>query len=53
MSKQKREWNVCATCGNDLNTGWECDACGLDWMPFAYPWWRRMLGNIKSWARLS
>lgn len=27
----KREFEYCPTCGGDLDTGWECARCGLDW----------------------
>lgn len=27
----KREFEYCPTCGGDLDTGWECNKCGLDW----------------------
>ena len=35
------EWQFCAFCGDDLDTGWECNGCGTDWMELAFPWWRR------------
>lgn len=28
---EKREFEYCPTCGGDLDTGWECTKCGLDW----------------------
>ncbi len=27
----KREFEYCPTCGGELDTGWECNKCGLDW----------------------
>lgn len=38
----KRHWDHCPTCGGELDTGWECLLCGLDWAPWAYPWCRRL-----------
>jgi hypothetical protein len=31
MGPTKREFEFCPTCGSELDTGWECNACGLDW----------------------
>lgn len=31
MSEIKREFEYCPTCGGDLDAGWECSTCGLDW----------------------
>jgi len=45
----EREWNYCPTCSGSLDTGWECNECGRDWMPYGYPWWRRLLDRIKWW----
>ena len=39
----KIDFDYCPSCGGDLDTGWECNSCNLDWMPWAYPWWRRIL----------
>jgi DNA-directed RNA polymerase subunit RPC12/RpoP len=25
------EWNYCPACAGELDTGWECIACGRDW----------------------
>jgi hypothetical protein len=38
----KRHWDHCPSCGRELDTGWECNGCGLDWMAWAYPWSRRL-----------
>lgn len=27
----KREFEYCPTCGGDLDTGWQCTRCSLDW----------------------
>lgn len=27
----KREFEFCPTCGSELDTGWECSTCKLDW----------------------
>lgn len=32
----KNEWQFCAYCGGELDTGWECNACGADWMRMAH-----------------
>ena len=32
------EWQFCPFCGDDLDTGWECNGCGQDWMEYAFPW---------------
>jgi len=37
----KRVGQFCAFCGCDLDTGWECNGCGHDWMESAFPWWDR------------
>jgi len=29
--KQRREFEYCPTCSGELDTGWECNQCGLDW----------------------
>lgn len=29
--QQERAFEYCPTCGSDLDTGWECNKCGLDW----------------------
>ncbi len=42
MTETTREWNCCAKCGDDLDTGWECTGCGLDWIAWAIPWWTRV-----------
>ena len=44
----KREYEYCATCGGSLDTGWECNDCGLDWMAWAYPWWQRLMDKIRK-----
>jgi len=40
--KKKLEFDYCASCGDELDTGWECNGCGRDWMNYAYPWHRRI-----------
>ena len=30
-----REFEYCPTCGGELDTGWECTKCGLDWRLWA------------------
>lgn len=42
-----RRWDHCPTCGRELDTGWECNGCGLDWEGWAYPWWRRLLDALR------
>ena len=44
----KRNFEFCATCGGELDTGWECNSCGLDWRPLAYPWWERLKDKLKK-----
>jgi len=46
--RQKREWQFCAYCGDELDTGWKCNGCGTDWMAFAYPWWERLRDKLRS-----
>lgn len=29
-------WQFCAYCGGELDTGWECNTCGADWMHLAH-----------------
>lgn len=35
MSEEKREWDYCPTCSGELDTGFECLKCGLDWRQWA------------------
>lgn len=30
----ERQWEYCPTCGNELDTGYECLSCELDWRPW-------------------
>ncbi len=46
--KQEKEWGWCPFCRGRLDTGWECNECGADLMPFAYPWWQRLLDRLKK-----
>lgn len=46
MKKSDMEFNYCPTCGDFLDTGWECLSCGRDWMPWAYPWWKRIIDKL-------
>jgi hypothetical protein len=39
-------FDYCASCGGHLDTGWECNSCGRDWRPWAYPWWKRLLNHL-------
>lgn len=41
-------WDYCPFCGGSLDTGWECNDCGADLMPFASPpsWWRRLFMRL-------
>lgn len=32
---KSREWEYCPTCGGELDTGFECLRCELDWRPWA------------------
>jgi hypothetical protein len=41
-SKKPMTFEYCASCGGDLDTGWECNRCQRDWRPWAYPWWERL-----------
>ena len=46
------EWQFCPFCGDDLDTGWECNGCGQDWMEYAFPWQCR--SDFRPvWYRLS
>lgn len=40
-------FDYCATCGGDLDTGWECNGCGQDWISYAVPWWDRLWARFK------
>jgi len=42
-----KDWSCCPSCGQDLDTGWECEYCELDWLPYAYPWHRRIKDRIR------
>lgn len=33
--KPERQWEYCPTCGNELDTGYECLSCELDWREWA------------------
>jgi hypothetical protein len=35
------DWQFCPYCGDELDTGWECNGCGQDWIELAFPWWER------------
>lgn len=48
-AKKPMTFEYCASCGGDLDTGWECSTCGRDWRPFAYPWWQKALDKVKRW----
>lgn len=48
---EMKEWQFCAYCGDEVDTGWECNGCGADWMPYAYPWWKRLFDKIK-WSKV-
>ena len=28
----EHEFEYCPACSDDLDTGWECNGCGIDWM---------------------
>jgi len=43
-----RKFEYCATCGGDLDTGWECNKCGLDWQYHAYPRWARLVDSVRK-----
>lgn len=32
---EKRQWDYCPTCGGELDTGFECLSCNLDWRQWA------------------
>lgn len=42
---RRTRWAYCPACGSDLDTGWECCGCGLDWITFAGPAW-----PIRAWS---
>ena len=51
-----RRWDYCPTCGRELDTGWECNGCGLDWQAWACPsWWQKFRaihwGGWHGWKR--
>ncbi len=48
---KRREWNWCPFCRGDLDTGWECNDCQADLMPYAYPWWQRWVDKLKGWVK--
>lgn len=31
LPEVRRKIDYCASCGGDLDTGWECTRCGIDW----------------------
>lgn len=33
--------DLCPECGDELDTGWECNGCGYDARDEAYPPWLR------------
>lgn len=41
--KKPMNFEYCASCGGELDTGWECNSCQRDWRPWAYPWWERLM----------
>lgn len=48
QNKQTMYFEYCPSCRGDLDTGWECNNCGRDWLPWAYPRWRRIVDAIKA-----
>lgn len=38
-----KQWSYCPYCSGDLDTGWECNDCGADWMPI-----ERLQAVVKS-----
>ncbi len=42
-----KQWSYCPYCSGDLDTGWECNDCGADWMPVAYLWSDRLLDWLR------
>lgn len=42
-----KSWDWCPYCRGSLDTGWECNECGEDLLPYAYPWWARLRDKIK------
>lgn len=45
MSK-KMDFEFCPSCGDSLDTGWECNGCQRDWRSWAYPWWQRVRDRL-------
>lgn len=43
---KEKTWEYCPSCRGFLDTGWECNDCGRDWRPEAYPWWERWRDKI-------
>lgn len=29
------DWSYCPACGGEIDTGWECNRCGRDWLEYA------------------
>lgn len=48
FKKKDMVFEYCPSCGGDLDTGWECNVCGRDWLPWAYPWWDRVSDKIRG-----
>ena len=39
-------FEYCPTCSGSLDTGWECNDCGRDWRPWAYPRYERIKDKL-------
>jgi hypothetical protein len=47
-TKAEKEWCYCPFCSGSLDTGRECNDCGSDLMPYAYPWWQRLRDKLRK-----
>jgi hypothetical protein len=46
--QKSMDFEYCPACRGPLATGWECNDCGRDWMPWAYPKKQRRADKIKK-----
>lgn len=40
---------TCPKCGGELDTGWECNSCGYDAIPFVHIAWDKCDHEFSGW----
>lgn len=52
LEDRPMRFEYCPSCQGDLDTGWECNSCGRDWMYVAYPAEQRLADLQKKYDEL-